>query len=115
MNFMSKVELILTLVTLVSIGMNVLMFVYSRNVTAKLLRIADEIGDLRDAATNFATHVREVYELEMFYGDQTLKSLMDHAGAFRDYMDGFDYIYITDEIEQDEQEPNEQNTQTEEV
>jgi len=40
---------------------------------------------------------------------------MDHAGAFRDYMDGFDYIYITDEIEQDEQEPNEQNTQTEEV
>jgi len=115
MNFMSKAELILTLVTLLSIGINVLMFIYSRNVTAKLLRISDEIGDLRDAAANFAEHVREVYGLEMFYGDQTLQSLMDHAVAFREYMDGFDYIYITDEQEQDEQEQNEENTQAEEV
>ena len=110
MNFMSKVEFILTLVTLMSVGINVLMFIYSRNVTAKLLRISDEIGDLREASANFAKHVRDVYSLEMFYGDQTLQSLMDHAGAFRDYMDEFDYIYIIDE-----QEENEENPQTEEV
>tara|TARA_R110000824_G_scaffold77567_2_gene196082 strand:- start:1465 stop:1707 length:243 start_codon:yes stop_codon:yes gene_type:complete len=76
----------------------------------RLKIIADEIGDLRDASGAFATHVKRVYELEMFYGDQTLQALMDHARSFREYMDTFDYIYITDE-----QEPNEdENTQIEE-
>jgi len=38
----------------------------------------------------------------MFYGDQTLKALMDHARSFREYMDTFDYIYISDEQGQNE-------------
>ena len=91
-------------------SLNVVLVFYSRNIVRRLKIIADEIGDLRDASGAFATHVKRVYELEMFYGDQTLQALMDHARSFREYMDTFDYIYITDE-----QEPNEdENTQIEE-
>ena len=50
-----------------------------------------------------------VYGLEMFYGDQTLQSLMDHAVAFREYMGEFDYVYLLDE-----QEQNDEETQSEE-
>jgi hypothetical protein len=42
-----------------------------------------------------------VYELEMFYGDQTLQALMDHARSFREYMEEFDIIYIPEEDAED--------------
>ena len=109
MDFMSRLEMALSLILMVSVVINIVLFVYSRNVTARLSMIADEIDDLRQAATSFASHVREVYELEMFYGDQTLQSLMDHAVAFREYMGEFDYVYLLDE-----QEQNDEETQSEE-
>ena len=104
MDFMSRLEMVLSLLLVLALGINVVLFIYSRNVTARLTMIADEIEDLRQAATSFASHVRSVYELEMFYGDQTLQALMDHAVAFRDYMEQFDYVYLLDEQEQDEDE-----------
>jgi hypothetical protein len=45
----------------------------------------------------------------MFYGDQTLQALMDHARSFREYMDEFDIIYI------EEEEQDGETTQIEEV
>ncbi len=110
MDFMSRLEMILTLILLVSLSINAMLFVYSRNVAQKLVLISSEIDDLREAAANFATHVKAVYELEAFYGDQTLQSLMDHARSFREYMDEFDFIYIPDEEEQ-----NAETQQIEEV
>lgn len=104
MDFMSRLEMVLLLMVIVSIAINVVLFLYSRNVTAKLARIADEIYDLRQAATSFASHVKSVYELEMFYGDQTLQALMNHAGDFRDYMGEFDYVYLLNEQEQNDEE-----------
>ena len=107
---MNRVLIVVSLFLILSVSLNVVLVFYSRNIVRRLKIIADEIGDLRDASSVFATHVKRVYELEMFYGDQTLQALMDHARSFREYMDTFDYIYITDE-----QEPNEnENTQIEE-
>jgi len=97
MDFMSRLEMALTLILLVSVSINVLLFVYSRNVAQRLVLISEEIDDLRAAAASFATHVKDVYELEAFYGDQTLQSLMDHARSFREYMEEFDFIYIPED------------------
>ena len=96
MDFMSRLEMVLTLLLLLSLAFNVILFIYSRNVAQKLVLISSEIDDLRAAAASFASHVKAVYELEMFYGDQTLQALMDHARSFREYMDEFDFIYIPD-------------------
>jgi hypothetical protein len=100
MDFMTRLEMVLMLILLVSFAINVLLFVYSRNVAQKLVLISSEIDDMRAAAASFASHVKQVYELEMFYGDQTLQALMDHARSFREYMDEFDFIYIPDEEEE---------------
>ena len=54
---------------------------------------------------SFAAHSKEVYEMEMFYGDQTLQSLMDHAKSFNEQLETFEYIYsLTEEEINDEQE-----------
>ena len=96
MDFMSRLEMILSLILMLSLGVNALLFVYSRNVAQRLILISDEIDDMRAAAASFAEHVKKVYELEAFYGDQTLQALMEHARSFREYMDEFDFIYIPD-------------------
>ena len=97
MDFMSRLEMVLSLILLVSMGTNILLFIYSRNVAQRLVLISQEIDDLRAAAASFASHVKSVYEMEMFYGDQTLQALMDHARSFREYMEEFDFIYIPEE------------------
>jgi hypothetical protein len=104
MDIMIRVGLVLGMILTLSLVINVVLFMYSRNVTRKLGMIANEMADLRDATTSFANHVRSVYELEMFYGDQTLQALMDHARSFRDYLGEFDYIYIIEEQEENDQE-----------
>ena len=98
---MSRLEMILSLILLLSLSFNVLLFIYSRNVAQKLVIISNEIDDMRAAASSFANHVKSVYELEMFYGDQTLQALMDHARSFREYMEEFDFIYIIEKEEDD--------------
>ena len=105
MDFMSRLEMVLSLILILSLGINVMLFVYSRNVAQKLVIISEEIDDMRAAVASFASHVKSVYEMEMFYGDQTLQALMDHARSFREYMDEFDYIYIPEEEETDAETP----------
>ena len=95
---MSKLEIILICVSTLSIFFNVGVFIYARNAIAQLLSVAGELGDLKEMADSLASHTKEVYELEMFYGDDTLQHLMDHARSFNEYLDTFEYIYsLTDE------------------
>ena len=101
MDFMSRLEMVLSLILLVSMSINILLFIYSRNVAQRLVLISQEIDDLRAGAASFASHVKSVYEMEMFYGDQTLQALMNHASSFREYMDEFDFIYIPEDEEVD--------------
>ena len=40
----------------------------------------------------FSIHLKSVYELEMFYGDDTLKSLMDHASQLSERLEDLDLV-----------------------
>ena len=95
---MSRLEIILSAVLLISIVFNVGVFVYARAAIVRLLSVSEELGDLQQMMDAFAKHVRSVYELETFYGDQTLQSLMNHAISFNEQLDTFEYIYsLTEE------------------
>ena len=114
---MTKLEIVLCCVTTISILINVGVFVYARSVVTQLLSVSEELGDLKNMIDSFANHTRDVYGMEMFYGDQTLESLMDHARSLNEQLDTFEYIYslteegkiITDDAEDDTEE-NEEET-----
>ena len=74
---MSRLEMILLAISMLSIVFNVFMVVYSRRLLVELLSISEELGDIQQMTTNFANHVQSVYNLEVFYGDETLQSLLD--------------------------------------
>jgi hypothetical protein len=63
----------------------------------------------------FTEHLQNVYELESFYGDETLENLLNHAISFNEQMDTFDYIisFTEDEEANTEEELNEEPPQEE--
>jgi len=98
---MSRLEIILSAILLVSLVFNVGMLIYARSAIIRLLSISEELGDLQNMVESFAAHVQSIYELEMYYGDNTLKFLLDHASSFSEQLTTFEYIYsLTAEEEQ---------------
>jgi 2-iminoacetate synthase ThiH len=43
--------------------------------------------------TSYRNHIKAVYEMEMFYGDETLQHLMDHTRSLHEVLDEFEDIY----------------------
>jgi len=101
---MSRLELILSAMLTLSIMLNVGVFVYARNVVSNLLRVSDELADFQMMINSFVNHLRSVYELDSFYGDQTLEALLEHAKALDEQIEMFEYVYYLTEAEAASQE-----------
>ena len=97
---MSKLETTLTAISIVSVILNIGLAVYVRAAISRLVLVSEELGDLQDMINSFLNHIKQVYEMDMFYGDQTLQGLLEHAREFSVQMESFEYIYsLTDEDE----------------
>jgi len=71
--------------------------------------VSDNVGDLVEIIESYRTHLKKVYELDSFYGDETLKGLMEHTNAVRALLEQQygDVTSITDPIEYEiEEEPD---------
>lgn len=101
---MSKLEIILAAILFVSICLNGGLVYYVRAAIIRLLSISEEMYDFKAMVDALATHLESVYELEMFYGDETLGGLMEHARSFNEQLETFEYIYGL--IEEDAEEEN---------
>jgi hypothetical protein len=98
---MTRLEVILSATLFVSFLFNVGVVLYARATLLRLLSISEELGDLQQMINAFTTHLSDIYNLEMFYGDQSLASLLDHAASFSEQMETFEYIYTLTEPEKD--------------
>ena len=75
------INLWLTVALTVSAGINGILIWFARQQASRLSTIADNSDDLLEMITGFRNHLKAVYNLDTFYGDETLKALMDHAGS----------------------------------
>jgi hypothetical protein len=96
---MTRLEIILSGVLLFSVFLNMGLIIYVRGAIVRLLSISEELGDLQQMINSFANHAKSVYELEMFYGDETLSHLLEHAVSFNEQLETFEYIYSLTEAE----------------
>ena len=97
--------LIISLV--VSVAINGLLLWYIRKMLTKLLYVSDSIGSLLVSARDFSNHLNGLHAMEMYYGDETLGSLIKHSKQVIDDIKEFEDIYeLTNEglIEDEEQE-----------
>lgn len=100
--------MILLIISLVvSVAINVLLLWYIRKMLSKLLYVSDSIGSLLVTAKNFSNHLDGLHAMEMYYGDETLGSLIKHSKQVIEDIKEFEDIYeLTNEglVEDEEQE-----------
>ena len=96
-----ETEIILGLVLLFSIGLNFVLLRLSMWQSRELADISDGLGDLVEIISSYRNHLSDVYQLDSFYGDETLQGLMTHTNAVRALLEEQygDVINITDPIE----------------
>jgi len=101
--------IILSIILAISLIFNVLMYWYSRQLTQKLSFIYDNIGDVSELITNYRTHLKSVYSMEMFYGDETLKFLMDHTRSIGVLLEDYeDPEFFVEEFEEEDEDAPQQ-------
>ena len=81
---------ILSIALAISLIFNGIMYWYSRQLTTKLVFIYDNIGDMSELIANYRVHLKSVYSMEMFYGDETLKYLLDHTRSIGELLEDFE-------------------------
>jgi len=99
---MSRLEIILLATITLSVLFNIFIIGYARKTITELLSISEELGDIQEMVNSFAAHIKVIYNMEMFYGDETLAGLMEHAISFNEQLETFEYIYSLTTIKEDE-------------
>ena len=76
----------------ISVVVIVFLTLYIRWLIKQIESSNAESVETRMMVSNFSEHLTSIYEMEMFYGDQTLKGLIDHAKAITDKIEEVDLI-----------------------
>ena len=98
-----------------SIVFNVFFIWYIRNLLSQLYFVANNMSELVDETISFRDHLSSVYELETFYGDETLAGLLAHVGQYSETLSDFEEIYaLLDEEDEEEQEIEENDVNADE-
>ena len=105
-----------------SVIANFIAFYYIRVVLGKLLYVGENLSDLVELITNYRNHLKTVYDIETFYGDETLKFLIEHTKSLHGLLEEYEDVYsiaipqeVTEEEPiQEEEEINAEKTINEE-
>ena len=106
------IEVWLVLALGFSIVLNIFLLWFSRKQSSKLFYISENLSDLQQLISAYNKHLKQIYSMETFYGDENLQFLINHTRSLSDLLEKEygDVTYLSDpiEIEEEEDEENEQ-------
>lgn len=89
---------------ILSIIVNIVAVFYARWLIQIIRSKEEDVSSLADVITQYVAHVKSVHDMEMFYGDQTLNSLIQHGSDLVSKIEDFDYLILQNENEEEEQQ-----------
>tara|TARA_R110000822_G_scaffold238178_1_gene368407 strand:- start:197 stop:544 length:348 start_codon:yes stop_codon:yes gene_type:complete len=99
-----------------SIAFNTFFIWYIKNLLSQLYFVTSNLSGLVDETISFRDHLSSIYELEVFYGDETLASLLAHVGQYSETLSDFEEIYtLLDEEELKENDADDDEYQGEDT
>jgi|5_EtaG_2_1085323.scaffolds.fasta_scaffold24827_6 hypothetical protein len=87
---------ILAAALLSSLVINVMFVWYTRKLLNYLEMTNDEAREIFTAVADYETHLKDVYKRDIFYGDATLESLLEHTNQIADQVQ--EYLEANQEI-----------------
>jgi len=102
-------SIFLTLTFILSLTFNVLLVWYIRKVQVDyILYLRENLEEFAYMHTQFSEHIEEVYNMEMYFGDQSLSKLLEHSKFVSEqtqqYLDVLRGLDFDEENEEDEEE-----------
>ena len=98
----------------ISVTLNILLIWYLRKVSEKLMFVSDAIGGLFDSVDVYREHIQSIYELEVYYGDETLQNMITHTKELYEELEQFEGVYSLTDTDEDHVEGEEYDTDTDE-
>ena len=94
-----------------SIIINIFFIWYIISLLRKLVFVSDNIGNFLGFLNEYNDHLQGLHEMEMFYGDETLRGLIDHTEFITDEIKNFESVYtlVGYEEEQNEQDESDES------
>jgi hypothetical protein len=83
---------------------NVVMIFYVRWVLNNYKEVVKGLDSIGDLITEYVMHLKSVYELEMFYGDETLSNLLKHGKEIVEKLDNIEMLGEGDENDKDDEQ-----------
>jgi len=87
------INIILGASLLCSVILNVSLVLYIRNKILRIFFASEEASQILTRLDSFHSHLKSIYEMEMFYGDDTLKSLIDHLRDLILFLARYEEVY----------------------
>tara|TARA_R100001440_G_C2510998_1_gene117869 strand:- start:959 stop:1294 length:336 start_codon:yes stop_codon:yes gene_type:complete len=101
-------DLILVVAMSASLLVNVFLIWYIVKLVRELVSVSSTLEELFLDIRSFSNHLKAIYELETFYGDQTLENLLSHAKALTEEFIKYESVFdLTGEV-QDDREASEE-------
>ncbi len=90
---------------IISVLVNVLFVFYARWLIQIIRTKEEEVTVVSSLIFDYVSHLSAVHEMEMFYGHQTLKSLIDHGKDLVTKIEELDFVlYERQDDDEDEEE-----------
>jgi hypothetical protein len=84
---------------------NLFAFWYISKLLAKVLFVSQNLTDLVDLLTTYRNHLQRLFQLEMYYGDETMAFLIKHTQSLLEVLEDYSDIYkLTEPIELEEED-----------
>ena len=77
-----------------SVTANFIAFYYIRVVLGRLMYVGDNLSDLAKMITAYRNHLKSIYEMEMFYGDENLQFLIEHTKSLHELLEDYEDAYL---------------------
>ena len=84
----------------ISLLFNLFLILYARWLLSNYKGLVEMVDVTGEKITEFLVHLKSVYELEMFYGDQTLSGLLGHGKSLMLQLEEIEMIGKDDEDEE---------------
>ena len=82
-----EISIVMGVALLISVAFNFVLLRLAIWQSRDLADVSDNLGDLVEILKNYGEHLRKVYSLDSFYGDETLEFLMQHTNAVREILE----------------------------
>lgn len=102
-----SIEIPLIIALLISLGANLLGFFYLRDLLGRFIWLSQNIANLSDLLKGYQSHIKSIYELEQFYGDQEIKALVEHSADLVEVIEEYLQAGLDAELLEDEEEVSE--------